>query len=178
MISNFKKPVTKRGLAEYRHKEADIVRAGKLVRGVLSVDAPATCTFVPITPSKAKTDPLYDDRLVRVLMTGQPQLDVRELFVMRQSTRAHHEYAEGERRPTPDQLYDLLAIDESCLVIPLKPTVVIFDDVLTNGTHFKASKRRLLECVPTCNIIGLFIGRRKCPPPEEFDLASVLGDTT
>lgn len=39
MISNFKKPVTSRGLQEYRYKEGAIVRAGQLVRQVLSADA-------------------------------------------------------------------------------------------------------------------------------------------
>lgn len=176
MISNFKKPVTKRGLPEYRHKENDIARAGQLVRSVLSKDAPVTYTFVPIPPSKAKSDPLYDDRLTRVLCTGQPALDVRELFTMRSSMRAHHEFAEGERRPTPDDLYELLTLEEACLDPPLKPTVVLFDDVLTNGTHFKVCKRKLLERVPGLRVVGLFIGRRKCPPTADFDFDSIFGD--
>jgi hypothetical protein len=173
MISNMKKPVTKRGLPEYRHKESDILRAGKILRSVLSKEAPSTCTFVPMPPSKAKNDPLYDDRLVRVLMAGPPALDVRELFLMRESTRAHHEYAPGEKRPTPDSLYGLLTIDEACLVKPLGQTVLIFDDVLTNGTHFKACKKLLLERVPACKVVGIFIGRRKLAPAAD-DFESVL----
>ena len=161
MIWNIKKPLSKRGLPEYRHKEAGIVRVGQLVRSILSAEAPATCTFVPVPPSKSKTDPLYDDRLVRALQSGAPPLDIRELFTMRQSTRAHHEYVGSERRPTPDDLYALLELDERCLSSALKPTVFIFDDVLTNGTHFKACKRLLLERVPTCKVVGLFVGRRK-----------------
>lgn len=176
MISNLKKPVTKRGLAEYRYKEQDIIRAGTLVRSILSAEAPGSCTFIPIPPSKTKNDPLYDDRLVRVLNSGQPTLDVRELFLTNQSTRAHHEYLEGEKRPTPDDLCKLLVIDESCLVPPLKPTVFLFDDVLTSGTHFKACKRLLLERIPGCNVVGLFIGRRKRPPPSEVDVAAIFGD--
>jgi predicted amidophosphoribosyltransferase len=175
MISNFKKPVTKRHLAEYRHKENDIVRAGRLVREVLGPDAPNKFTLVPIPPSKAKADPLYDDRLVRVLRTGQPVLDVRELLVTIESTRAHHEFAEGEKRPTPDELYELLAIDEAPMQPALKPTVIVFDDVLTNGTHFKACKRKILERSPQTRVIGLFIGRRKLPPTEEVDFDSIFG---
>jgi hypothetical protein len=173
MLSNFKKPVTKRGLPEYRYKERDILRAGRFVRGALSPNAVTNFTYVPVPPSKAKSDPLYDDRLVRALTSGQPVLDVRELIVMRQSVRAHHEYASGEKRPTPDELYDLLAIDPACLNPPLKGTVVIFDDLLTNGTHFKACQRILLETVPGTRIIGLFIGRRKSAP-----LADVFSDLT
>lgn len=168
MISNFKKSVAKRDLGEYRHKENDIVRAGKLIRSVLSQSAPSTCTFVPVPPSKSKNDPLYDDRLLRVLTAGEPQLDVRELISMRQSTRAHHEYAAGEKRPTPDQLYELLQIDQTCLMPPVKQTIFLFDDLLTTGTHFKACKRLLNEQLPACSVIGIFIGRRKLPPPCDF----------
>lgn len=168
MISNFKKPVTKRGLTEYGYKESDIIRAGKLVRQALSAEAFSTCTFVPVPPSKARDDPLYDDRLVRVLTTGSPPLDVRELIVKRQSTRALHEYDEGQKRPTPDDLYRLLQLDETCLISTLNPTVIIFDDLVTTGTHFKACKRLLLERIPDCRVVGLFIGRRKCPPPADF----------
>jgi len=168
MISNFKKPVTRRGLVEYRHKENDIVRAGALVRSVFNAQGLAACTFVPMPPSKARNDPLYDDRLLRVLRTGEPQLDVRELLLMTGSTRAHHEYAEGERRPTPQELYEMMAIDVAQLTPALRPTVFLFDDVLTNGTHFKAGKRRILEVAPQVEVVGLFIGRRK-PQVIEFD---------
>lgn len=168
MISNFKKPVTKRGRAEYRYKEQAIAWAGQVVRQVVSSDALPNCTFVPVPPSKARDDPLYDDRLVRALMSGQPVLDVRELIMMRESTRAHHEYAQGERRPTPDDLYELLAVDAACLNPPLKGTVIIFDDLLTNGTHFKACKRIVLEQAAGTSVIGLFIGRRKLPSAEEM----------
>lgn len=176
LISNLKKPVTKRGTREYWYKDRDIEHAGRIVRSALSANAPGFCTFIPVPPSKAKTDPLYDDRLVRILNAGQPELDVRELFRMRQSMRAHHEYAEGERRPTPDDLYDLLELDATCLNPPLRDTIFIFDDVLTNGTHFKACKRLLLEHVPGANVVGLFIGRRKCPPPVEIDFTALLNN--
>lgn len=174
MISNFKKPVTKRNLAEYRHKENDIFRAGQLVRKVFNEGALAQCTFIPVPPSKAKSDPLYDDRLVQVLRTGQPALDVRELLVLNASTRAHHEFAEGEKRPTPDDLYALLSIDPSYLIKPLNGTVFVFDDVLTNGTHFKACKRKILECEPSAKVVGLFIGRRK---PPELDFEAIFGSS-
>ncbi len=170
LISNIKKPVSKRGLPEYRYKEHDIARAGQLVRSVLATSTPSTATFVPVPASKAKTDPAYDDRLYRILTTGTPSLDVRELLGRAISTRAHHEYAPGERRPTPDDLYRQLAIDEACLKVPLRATVIIFDDVLTNGTHFRACKRLIVERVPEAQVIGLFIGRRKIAPAFDVDL--------
>ena len=176
MISNFKKPVTKRGLAEYHHKEADIIRAGQMLRSILNAEAPSTCTFIPVPPSKAKSDPLYDDRLVKALNSGPPILDVRDLFIKKASTRAHHDYAPGEKRPTPNEFHALLDIDEAQLATPLKQTVFIFDDVITNGTSFKACKRKLLERVPGVNVVGLFIGRCKRPPAPVIDLSALLGN--
>lgn len=95
---------------------------------------------------------------------------------MRQSVRAHHEYQDGERRPTPDDLYEVLELDAAAVAKPLRPTVFLFDDVLTAGTHFKACKRRIFEHAPTSRVIGLFIGRRKLPPQEAADFASVSAD--
>ena len=176
LISNFKKSVSRRGLPEYRYKEQSIVQIGQLIRSSIASASLGASTFVPIPPSRAKGDALYDDRLVRALGTGSPALDVREVLVKTHSTRAHHEYGEGERRPTPDELYEVLAIDETQLLTPLKPWIILFDDVLTNGTHFKACKRRLVERIPDAKVIGIFIGRRKAPPSVEFDLSAFLAD--
>ena len=177
LISNFKKPVSKRGRPEYRYKLQAIAQVGRYIREGIRPEALAGSTFIPIPPSKAKSDPDYDDRAVRALSSGQPTLDVRELFVARKSTRAHHEYQQGEKRPTPDELYDLLAIDQACLTAPLKGTVMIFDDLLTAGTHFKACQRHVLEHAgPGTRVIGLFIGRRKPPSIEDMFEDLTAGD--
>jgi hypothetical protein len=49
-----------------------------------------TATLVPMPPSKAKTDPLYDDRMVRMLraIRTTPALDIRELLLQATSTQA------------------------------------------------------------------------------------------
>lgn len=163
LISNFKKSVTKRGLPEYDHKERAILKVADLVKGVINAKAIKTCTVVPIPSSKAKTDSLYDDRLVRSLRGVNSDLDIRELLVTKQSMRAHHEFKAGEKRPTPAQLYSMLGVDESCLQTPVKNTIILFDDLITNGTHFKACKKLLTERLPDCTIVGLFIGRVKRP---------------
>lgn len=174
MISNVKKSVEKRHLPEYRFKEAAILSANRMLRGALSAEAQAACTFVPIPPSKALEHPLYDDRILRVLASGHPPLDVRPLLAMRESTRAHHEYAEGVRRPNPDELRQLLIFNEAQMAAPLMPTIVLFDDVITNGTHFKACKQVLLQRIPAARVVGLFIGRRKASPTAAFDFASIF----
>ncbi|MXZ24438.1 MAG: hypothetical protein F4Y80_06130 [Caldilineaceae bacterium SB0665_bin_21] len=55
-------------------------------------------TLVPIPPSKAKADPLHDERLTRMLnaIRPEPMLDIRELIVQTESTEPVHRQA---RRP-------------------------------------------------------------------------------
>lgn len=167
LIANLKKPVSKRCLPEYRHKEEAIRQAAQLVRSAFQRSQLAQCTFVPIPPSKMPGDPLFDDRLTRVLQTGTPELDVREVLTLRQSMRAHHEHADHERRPGPEALRSLLAVDAAALASPLRPTLVLFDDVLTAGTHFRACKDCLLPHAPQARIVGLFLGRRRWQPAAD-----------
>ena len=117
-----------------------------------------TLTFVPIPPSKAKGDPLYDDRLTQFLnsIRAQPPLDVRELIVQTASTEAVHGL---ENRPRPEQIEALYRIDEE-LATELKPSVAIVDDILTTGAHFRAAKSLLSARFPEQEFIGLFLARR------------------
>ena len=167
LISNFKKPVDRRGRAEWHWKEQAILRVGRLVASAFKADRLGDITFVPMPPSRVATDPMYDDRMARALLSV-PQLEVRQALVMRESARAHHEYAPGEARPTPDVLYPLMSFDTDML--PLRQVVVLVDDVLTNGTHFVAAKRHVLEHCPDARVLGMFIGRRKVRDPlEDFE---------
>ncbi|CAM7050807.1 Adenine phosphoribosyltransferase [Escherichia coli] len=38
-----------------------------------------------------------------------------------------------------------------------RPWIVIFDDVLTAGSHFKAMKSLILQHIPEACILGLFV---------------------
>ena len=67
LVLNFKKAMDKRGTAQWRYKEQAIGEAAAAFRTALNDDWLNVATLVPIPPSKAKGDPLYDDRLVRML---------------------------------------------------------------------------------------------------------------
>jgi predicted amidophosphoribosyltransferase len=173
LIFNYKKSVARRGQPEYVYKERAIKDVSGLLGHALSPHAVRACTFVPVPPSKVKRDVLYDDRLVQSLQ-GVPGIDVRELLVLTDSARAHHEYQPDEKRPTPGNLYAILEVDPACLHPPVQQTIVLFDDVLTTGAHFKACKQKLKEALPGRPIIGLFIGRRKLSGvTDAFDNLSV-----
>ena len=108
LIFNFKKTMDRRGRPEWRYKDRAIQTAVAAFRRTLAPKDLDRLTFVPTPPSKAKGDPLYDDRLTRMLgaIRPKPPLDVRELVVQTVSTAAVHV---RDVRPAPEQIQALLS---------------------------------------------------------------------
>ena len=92
LLLNFKKTPDRRERPEWRYKEHALQTAAAAFRRALNPEVLDRLTFVPVPPSKAKGDPLYDDRLTRMLraIRTEPPLDVRELIVQTESTDAVH----------------------------------------------------------------------------------------
>jgi hypothetical protein len=168
LIHNFKKTVDKRGTAQWQYKERAIVQAANIFRAAIKADAQVT--FVPIPPSKAKNDPLYDDRMLRMLqlVCKGRHTDIRELVVQARSSEAVHL---SQARPKPDDLVAMYELDEE-LADPAPSTIFVVDDVLTKGSHFKAVKRVLQQRFPDAVIVGFFIARR-APKSVDFDFESL-----
>ena len=175
LIFNFKKTMDRRWLPEWRYKEQAIRTAAAAFRRALAPKDLDRLTFVPIPPSKARGDPLYDDRLTRMLGAIQPKppLDIRELIVQTESTAAVHT---GDRRLAPERIESLYRIIESfyrideTLTEPIRD-IIIVDDILTTGAHLRAAKSVLSARFPGAAIIGLFIARRvpNTAAIEDFD---------
>jgi hypothetical protein len=169
LVLNFKKSVAKRGLPEWQHKERAIAVAADAFKSAINPVWLDVGTLVPMPPSKAKTDPLYDDRLVRMLRAVRPTRppDMRELIIQTQSTSAVHD---NIQRPRPADIEALYQLDTS-LLTPAPKVIGIFDDVLTTGAHFKAAQAVLQKAYPGVQIIGFFIARRvpEAANIEDFD---------
>lgn len=165
LIHNFKKTVDKRGTPQWQYKERAIQQAANIFRAAIKEEA--RITFVPVPPSKAKTDPLYDDRMVRTMQVACAgrHSDIRELVVQQQSAQAAHLAAQ---RPTPNELLANYRLDEN-LAEPEPLVIFIVDDVLTTGCHFKAVQRLLTQRFPQARIAGLFLARR-APKSVDLDL--------
>ena len=164
LILNFKKKMDRQGLPEWRFKARAIQQAAGALRSALSDDVRRAVTFVPVPPSKARTDPLYDNRLVQMLQSiwpGQPT-DIRELVIQPVSTDAVHDH---EARPSPAELMARYTLNPA-LREPSPQMIAVTDDVLTTGCHFVAVRNKLREAFPTIKIIGLFLARRV---PESID---------
>lgn len=165
LVLNFKKKIDRRGRAEWAYKGRAIAQAAAAFRAALRDDARQVLTFVPVPPSKAKSDPLYDDRLaqmIRQIWPGQT-VDLRELAIQPASTDAVHD---SDQRPSPAQIEAGYVIDRA-LVKPPPSLVAITDDVLTTGAHFVAMRDKLRTVFPATKMVGLFIARRV---PEAVDI--------
>lgn len=170
LISNLKKPMSRRNLPEWRHKEGAIRKAAEALRENFSApQLGGEITFVPIPPSKAKSHPEYDDRLLRMLqmMCDGHGSDIRELVIQTQSTDAAHD---SFSRPTTEDLVAIYAVDET-VAAPPPSRIVLLDDVLTTGAHFKAAKAVVQQRFPDADIVGIFVARRVIPSPgADFEI--------
>lgn len=172
LIANFKKPVNRRGQPDWKYKGSAIQRAGSAFRGALPEGWLERATLVPVPPSKAQDDPLYDDRMLQMLTVATQGLqgDVRELVSQLQSTEAAHL---SNVRPTPADLIANYAIEEAAANARPAPEVIgVFDDLLTTGCHFIAMKAVLEARFPGIPILGFFIARRV----PESDFAAIGGE--
>ena len=100
-------------------------------------------------------------RVLKEINPDRP-VDWREIICQTKSTTSAHN---SKNRLTPDELIDLYEIVESrCNPAPKR--IVIVDDVLTAGAHFRAAHRILSERFGGIDIVGVFIARRVPLSPD------------
>jgi len=161
LITNFKCEVNQRETPRWAFKVDAINLVGQGIAECMNPRALQGTTFVPVPPSKTHDDPAYDDRCVEALRAASRfaghAIDVRELVVQVESTPASHE---SEARLHAEELIANYRIDDA-LAAPPPRDIVVFDDVLTTGSHFKAMQHVLKERFPDIAVRGLFIARRR-----------------
>ncbi|BDV57394.1 TPA: hypothetical protein ACYZZ7_004910 [Escherichia coli] len=156
LIINLKKGYERRAFPDYHYKKVAIEYVAQML--ISNIGNLEEYTFVPVPPSKCRTDAAYDDRMteiLRIAQTYEPWLDYRELVVQNVSTIASHTAA---NRPSPEAIMANYQLNEQ-LLEGCRPWIVIFDDVLTAGSHFKAMKSLILQHIPEACILGLFVAR-------------------
>ena len=169
LVSNFKKKMDRRQQPDWRYKLAAIQEIAVAFAGFWDWQAlhQQGVALIPVPPSKARNDPLYDPRMLQMLnalqaRTGLP-LDVRDCLSFSGIYGASHE---NEERPTPAQLYAALSFDAVAGRVNSPPSaILLFDDMLTTGAHFVAASRKLREVFPGVEIVGQFVARRRIPDP-------------
>lgn len=155
LIANLKKGEDKKELPEYHYK----LTAIETVAQMIVHDYPyENATFVPVPPSRCKGDPLYDDRLIKILESAKKmnaQIDYCEPIIQNITLPASHLSTE---RSSYTELFDNYSVDINMLN-KARQNIVVFDDMLTVGRHFKAMKMKLLGARKDINVVGLFIVR-------------------
>jgi hypothetical protein len=154
-----------------RYKQQAIGEVARALRAAVRQCWVESATWIPIPTSRPPSDADYDDRLQRVLRQafGGYALDLRALLYQSERTAADHA---SVRRLTCVALSGVIRFDWQLLArAPLRDRIVLFDDVLTTGKHYKCCERRLRESLGGIPISGLFVARRilsarrRCAPP-------------
>jgi hypothetical protein len=143
-----------------RHKQRAIETVAAAVHSAVSRSWAESATWIPIPPSYAAGHADHDDRLTRILRIAFAtyDTDVRTLLHCVHSHAADHLTA---RRIDIDSLYARILVNWAALASrPLREHLVLFDDVLTTGKHYKCCERRLRDARRDASISGLFVSRR------------------
>jgi hypothetical protein len=155
-ILNLKKSPSKRGTWEYNHKIWAISEAATTLRDTLPDDWLENATFVPIPPSKMRDDPEYDDRMTQILQQIGP-INISEFVYQVESMEKTHNM--GDNRHSLQDIIDNYEIDED--QVDEEPDhIVIVDDVVTAGKHFRAMRHVLENRFPNATFSGIFLARR------------------
>jgi len=167
LISNLKKGLDQRGKPGWRFKAKAIQQAGAELRGAISRRWLNGAAIVPMPPSKAKTHPEYDDRVLQIakIICMSTNAAVRELLIQTRSMTAFHS---TEEKRKIQALANAWEIDED-LAEPEPEKIGIIDDVITTGAHFVAAKRVLGERFPDAQIVGFFVARHTFAKEGEAD---------
>jgi len=160
LISNFKKEVSKRGRPEWRYKVDSITQFANELYSII----PSDFVVAHIPSSKRKADADYDSRLddvLRELKGFNSTLTIVEPFTVK-NTLIKTSYG-GERKQSV--FYNNLQW-QGGLPAGLQ-SIILVDDVITSGAHFKACKQLLTEKLPQLKVYGVFWAKTVWPENEE-----------
>ena len=162
LIFNLKKPphAIGRSVWEYGYKQNAIAQVAQELAEALNFEnIGSSVTLIPIPPSKTRGHPEYDDRMMQVCrqirQQHAPQVEVIDAIEMGQDIGSYHA---GGRRLRPKELERYLR----WTVQPgqtLRRYVLLVDDVITQGAHFRACHSIVSQHAPQSKIIGLFVAR-------------------
>ena len=143
-----------------KYKERAIARAAQALRAAAPRSWVEQASWCPMPPSAMPGAADYDDRLLRLLQIAFAgyDADIRPLIHLSQTLPADHC---RRRRVSFSALYELMSVDTAQLSRrALRMELVLFDDVLTTGKHFKCAQGRLQERLDPMSISACVLARR------------------
>lgn len=149
--------------AELRYKQGAIQHCGRMLAETLG-PAANQWVLVPMPCSKPIGHAEYDDRLLRVLRAAKsirPDLDVRPML----ETSVAREKQKHGPRLSVEEMRATIRVAQAYSQGPFPPNIILFDDVFTRGTSFKAAKSLLAGLPGVVNVHGMFIAKTVYPNP-------------
>ncbi|MBN8538468.1 MAG: hypothetical protein J0M15_15555 [Deltaproteobacteria bacterium] len=161
LILNFKMFVTFKGTNRWRYRDRDVRKFAE--EAALNFGANSTVAITAIPSSKAKNDPDYTNRfedMLTHLLTLRPNLIEEWPVELIQTVQASHQA--GSRNPQQiQQHYRWRGFQNG-----VPQTLVLFDDVVTTGSHFRAMSDFIRSNGYTGNIVGIFWARSVFPTAQ------------
>lgn len=153
VVQNFKKDIARKGNKEWRYRDEAVDKFALMLHQTLRG---RNCTIIPCATSRPRGSLDFNDRLdvtVKKLGLLSPNYDIQFcLDTIKELTPSH---AGGPRNPT-----DIM--DNTGWTQPAQPpnqNIILVDDVLTTGAHFRAYKDIALQHYPSNNVMGIFLAR-------------------
>ena len=160
LILDFKRrpSVTAAGHAVRAAKARALAAIAQALRTCIPPERITRTTWVPIPASQVQGHADYDSRGIAVLRGAFAGYDA-DIRPLLRVTKAG---------VGAGSLYEALEVDRAVLdQAPLLREIVLFDDLITSGRHFKCAERRLREAASMpLTICGIFIARRVLPNPQ------------
>jgi len=113
-------------------------------------------TLIPMPPSKSKSDPNFDDRLIQVcaqtcvLNASIGAMSIDCLHTITSRPAGHY----ATSRPDLTTIKANTSLDPG--VLQSYGTIILIDDLLTMGASFAACKQLIQDEYPAMRVIGLF----------------------
>ena len=165
LILNFKKSPTARNTNQWPHRDRGVKQFATEVSAMFGQNSAAAITGVP--SSKTKNDPEYTNRFEDAfahLLTLKPNLIVEWPIDIAVSVQPAH--GGGSRRPNEIKAnYVWRGFQHGTPEV-----LVLCDDVVTTGSHFRAASDFLRENGFVGKVVGIFWARAIFPTAQEaFD---------
>lgn len=153
MVQNFKKDISRRNNKEWFYRDKAVNDFASMLHHTLQNNR---WTIVPCATSKPRNSLNFNDRLdatANKLRLLSSNYDIQ--FCLDTIEELIPSHTGGTRNPTE------IAANTRWIQPTTKPNpnIVLFDDVLTTGAHFRAYKDIILSHYPFCNVIGIFLAK-------------------
>lgn len=166
IIYNIKKSPDTKGTPQWEYKERDMNYVAKIIASAM--DRLATedknIYWIPVPPSKIETHELFDDRMNQMLVKAKVlSNNPYNIIINNIYQTANREASSTTNKRRGVEALKVLEAQYRMRDIPdynsESDVIVVFDDVLTSGCHFKAIKNVILKTYPNAKIGGVFIAR-------------------